>query len=439
MTTVSGKVHYGKHLVRKITCPNCWHSFPPEDVLFIAKHTDLVGDPIAGGNEYLRFMPVRFNLEGEALDPRGVPTSDLACPRCHLELPDQMLEVSPLFISLVGSPASGKSYFLTALVDGLRSLMPRAFLQFTDADTGANSPILEYEKTLFHSSSPEEVTEIRKTQADDPDLHQTALIGDIPVRFPVPLQFQLWPNERHPKFPQAYRIGRIVVMYDNAGEDFHPQTERASSAAVRHLASSHVLFVMFDPTQDTTFRAQCHSDDPQLKHGFRPGAEATPLLRQESILNEAARRIRRYHGASQSTRLKKPLIVVVPKFDIWEDLPGLSLQEEPYVDSENNGPAKMNLERVEQVSESIRELFCRLCPDFVATAEGLSEFIRYVPVSSLGRSPEYVVREDRSFYGIRPKDIKPRWVTVPLAYCLCKWATGLIGWADAPRPPGRSE
>ena len=67
---------WGKKLVSKVVCPNCWHSFPPEGSCFIAKHPDLVGDPVAGENEYLRFEPTRFNVKGEALDPRGFATND---------------------------------------------------------------------------------------------------------------------------------------------------------------------------------------------------------------------------------------------------------------------------------------------------------------------------------------------------------------------------
>jgi hypothetical protein len=66
------------------------------------------------------------------------------------------------------------------------------------------------------------------------------------------------------------------------------------------------------------------------------------------------------------------------------------------------------------------------CPEFIATAEGISEIVRYIPVSSFGRSPEVIQRGDERFYGIRPNDIRPQWVTVPLFYCLCKWSHLLL-------------
>lgn len=188
------RVGWGRRLMHQVTCPNCWHLFYPEEVLFVSRHEELLGDPILGPEEYRRFLPVRFNVSGEALDAKGLPTSDLACPRCHLPIPQPMMELPPLYISLVGSPACGKSYFLTTMVWELRRLLPQARLSFSDADPMANSPIHEYEQTLFMNLQPTEPTEIRKTQTDDPRLYRTSRINDAQVRFPVPLQFSLQPT-----------------------------------------------------------------------------------------------------------------------------------------------------------------------------------------------------------------------------------------------------
>ncbi|MBT3202306.1 MAG: hypothetical protein HN350_20595 [Phycisphaerales bacterium] len=422
------KMHtWGKQLVAKVICPNCWHSFPPEECLYISKHPDLVGDPVAGANEYQRFEAMRFNVQGEALDAMGFATTDVACPRCHLQVPESMLEVAPLFVSIIGAPASGKSYFLTSMTWELRRLIPKMALSFSDADPMRNSPIHEYEQSLFMNPQPNQPTEIRKTQSDDPRLYRTTMIEGAAIRFPVPLQFLLWPTPEHSKYAAARQVGRLVVMYDNAGEDFLPGAEDGSSPVVQHLAKSQILFSFFDPTQDPGFRAECGSVDPQLSGELRPGQEAPAIMhRQETLLRETSVRIRRYLGMAQDERLKKPLIVIIPKFDIIAKMAGISLDTEPYTESKEGRPALMDIGHVEQVSNKLRELFQRLCPEYVASAESLSMAVRYVPVSALGGSPELVHRDEQSFYGVRPADIKPKWVTVPLMYSLCKWAPGTI-------------
>lgn len=419
---------WGKNLVAKIICPNCWHSFRPEECLYIARHPDLIGDPIAGPNEYLRFEATRFSVKGDAIDPRGFETADVACPRCHLQIPEAMLEVPPLFISVVGAPASGKSYFLTAMCWQLRRTLPKLGLSFSDADPVRNSAIQRHEQMLFMNPAPDQPTEIPKTERDAAHFYRTVLQNGVAVRYPIPLQFSLWPTPEHPRYSIAREVGRLVVMYDNAGEDFLPGAVDGVTPVIRHLARSHVAMVFFDPTQDSNFRRRCPSGDPQLSGALRPGQLHPPAgLRQETLLREAAVRMRQYLGMSEEERVKRPLIVVVPKFDLLETMTGISLDTEPYTEGKPGRPPLMDLERVEQASGTLRDLFRELCPEFVAAAESLSVSVRYIPVSALGGSPVLIQREGQSFYGIRPQDIRPRWVTVPLLYCLCRWAPGTLG------------
>lgn len=446
MSSSAKQIQWGKKLVHKMTCPNCWHTFYPEEVLFIASHPEAGTDPIAGGDSMLRFEPTRFTVSGEAIDPKGFTASQLACPRCHLQVPEGMTEVAPLFVSLIGSPASGKSYFLTTMTWQLRTLMPQFELSFSDADPVGNAQLHQYEESLFLNPHRDRPTEIRKTEQDVTGHYQSATLEGIDVRFPRPMQFTLWPTAEHPSYYRAHQIGRIAVLYDNAGEDFLPGQDDGRSATVQHMAKSQIFFVMFDPTQDPRFRDHCHSDDPQLTHGLRPDAEdaqspiATRMTRQETLVKEAAVRIRKYLGMSMDKRLRKPVIVIVPKLDIWENLLDEPL-EEPYIERPGQ-PSAVRLKYIEAVSNQIRQMLRRWCPEFVASVESFSEVVSYVPLSSLGTSPEVVSLGDRTFYGIRPKDIKPKWVTVPLAYCLAKYTTGMMTVGekdDSASPEGDSQ
>jgi hypothetical protein len=354
-------------------------------------------------------------------------TAQMACPRCHLHIAESMLEVLPLFVSIVGSPASGKSYFLTTMVWELRRLLPRAGLSFSDADPEANSAICDYEQTLFMSDRPDQPVAIRKTQADDPRLHKTARISGTDIRFPLPLQFAVWPTKDHPYRANPYRVGRVVVLYDNAGEDCLPGAETPNSMAVQHLARSGIVFMLFDPAQDGEFRKLCRTGDPQLDHGLRPGGSGPrTLMRQEIILNETAVRIRRYLGLGHSERIRQPLVIIVSKFDMLADASGVAFDTEPYLPAEPGHPLRIDMGRIEATSQQLRDLFLRTSPNFVATADALSENVRYIPVSSLGHAPTRVAAGDQEFYGIRPDDVRPRWVTVPMIYCMSRWARQIL-------------
>ena len=114
----------GRCSSRAVTCPHCWHAFPPDQTLWVSQHTDLIGDAVLGPEAPSRFLPSRFNAAGDALDAREMACHTLACPRCHLTLPRALLEIEPLFVSVVGVPASGKCYFLTAMAWELRRILP---------------------------------------------------------------------------------------------------------------------------------------------------------------------------------------------------------------------------------------------------------------------------------------------------------------------------
>ncbi len=210
---------------------------------------------------------------------------------------------------------------------------------------------------------------------------------------------------------------RLVCLYDNAGEHFQPGMDTAASPVTRHLARSRVLMFLYDPTQDPRFRERCRSfsHDPQLEDAGR-------TQRQETLLTEAALRVRLYAGVGPSQKYDRPLIVVVPKLDVWQPLLKASIDGEPIVESESG--AKVDVARIEAVSDAVRGMLLEHAPEVVAAAEDFCQHVMYVPVSALGRAPE--VQESTRLLSIRPRDIAPRWVTAPVLYMFAKWASGLV-------------
>ena len=136
-----------------------------------------MGDPRLGSDHQLRFSPTRFTVEGDAIDSRGFACQSLACPRCHLPVPRALLEIQPLFLSILGAPASGKSYFLTCMTWLLRKTLPQQFsLSFSDADPASNRSLNEYEERLFLSQHQNKVAALDKTALEG-DLYSTVLFN----------------------------------------------------------------------------------------------------------------------------------------------------------------------------------------------------------------------------------------------------------------------
>ena len=82
----------------------------------------------------------------------------------------------------------------------------------------------------------------------------------------------------------------------------------------------------------------------------------------------------------------------------------------------------MDVARVERVSGKVRQLLLAVTPEIVATADAIAKNVVYVPVSSLGHAPEPHPNAE-NLLAIRPRDIRPHWVTVPVLYALVRWTT----------------
>ena len=410
-------------LLPSITCPHCWRKFPPADILWVARHAELMGDSIAGPDEPLRFLPSRYTLDGAALDARGTPCQSLACPNCHLIVSRALTEAEPLFASIVGVSASGKSYFLTAMTWELRRVLPSLFgVAFSDADPVFNRALNYHEETLFLAPDPNRPVKLEKTDTVGSLMYDQIRMGQQIINLPRPILFSMRPSGRHPNADIASTLARVVCLYDNAGEHFSPGQDTASSPATQHLGSSRVLMFLYDPTQDPRFRARCRglSADPQLD-------EQTPTRRQETILREIAGRVREFAGLPATQQVGRPLLVVVPKADVWGPLVDLDLSHEPIVPNALAGGkvAGVDIGRIEGVSEIIREMLLETAPEFVATAEEFTSNVVYVPTSALGASPQTL--GDRQGLWIRPAQIRPRWVTAPFLYMFARWSHDVIG------------
>ncbi len=384
-------------------------------MLWIAHHAELLGDPVLGPEARVRFLPSRFTVEGQAIDARRMVCQQTACPRCHLNVPRQLVDSEPLFISIIGVPASGKSYFLTAMTWELRQVLPKHFgITFTDVDTLTNHVLNEYEETLFLQNDPDKIVAIRKTETEG-DLYDQVHLGQQILNLPRPFLFSL--NRSTPQ-ASGEQVNRVICLYDNAGEHFQPGMDTVASPVTQHLAKSKVLMFLYDPTQDPRFRERCRkvSNDPQLAGGARS-------QRQETIFIEAAARIRRYTAMPANKKHDRPLVVIVPKLDAWESLLSAPVPAEPV--AHHGSWSSVTVGPVEAVSARVRALLHETSPEFVAAVEDFCQHVVYIPVSALGHPPEEMSPESR-LLGIRPRHIRPRWVTVPLLYAFAKWSTGLI-------------
>lgn len=394
-----------------ITCPYCWADFQAEDVKWISESSELLSDPKLGEQYQRRFLPSQFNVAGNAVDANNHVCHKLACPNCHLAIPRSLLQLPPLFVSLIGTPGSGKTYFLTSMVHQLKQNLPRLFrVSFADSSPETNLILNEYIEQQFLNPNGDELIKLAKTQEfGDGFGYKQVRIGSNMIQLPQPFLFNVRTVDGHMRHGGMDRNARIICVYDNAGESFMPGADHSESPVTRHMAHADMLMFVFDPSQSNAFRQSLIGKTTDLQV-----TNATVTSQQDVTLNEAAYRIKTYKGVHEDQKLKTPLVVIVNKFDVWnslldEPLPAVALKVE------DESSRVFNLRAVREYSNLVRDLLFQHSPEFVSAAESVSETVYYIPVSSTGSSPE---EDSTGNLSHRPSALTPIWTEVPLIMAL---------------------
>jgi len=411
--TVSENYHQGH--ITWITCPHCWQRFDSRDVKYISRHLDLIGDPILGEDAQRRFVPVKYSAGGMAIDERGMECQEMACPLCHLKIPESVINLPSSIFSIVGAPASGKSYFLTTMLWQLRKCLPSHFA-FTlgDVDSSFNSVLNEYENILFMNNHPDRLVSLPKTELQGSGYTNQIMMKGFPVDLPKPFIFALNPTGSHPDaLTRRKELERNLILYDNAGEHFQPGHESVNNLATNHLAYSDGIIFVYDPLRDIRLRDFCDKEDPQFEQ------ESTNQL---ALFYEMANRVRKFTGLTSTEKYRQPLVVAIAKFDVLREGFGLQPGREDYISYDaEKFEYSLNLQNITNMSFMLREKLLEIAPEFVSAAEGFSETVYFVPVSSFGCSPRVMADDNAAasparsqVLGIIPNEINPFWTEVPV-------------------------
>lgn len=402
----------------QVVCPHCWQRFYPDKAMYVSRHGELIGDLVLGEFEQRRFArhEITFDRNGVPLDPKGWKITDRACPRCHLQIPRDLLARVPIFISVVGAPKSGKSHFLTTMVYQLRRELPFAFgYSWTEADSRDLKVFLDYERALFGGTG-DQLTFVKKTE-EEGELYNMPRIDGVDVKLPKPFIFSIRPSDA----AQGHRGGE-VVMYDNAGESFEYLHESNGECVTQHLQHASAVLFALDPLQDTSVRQRLSavSSDPQL-------TTAAYSFPQERILNETINRIRRHRNLYDQP-LPVILLVCAQKYDVWRPLVSAHLidgfgHKFDAIDHTSveidplTRVGRLDVDEINRISLLVRGFLNDFNPQFVALAEANFLRVRYFPVSALGTSPEYD-NDGSKLLKVRASRLQPFRVSHPLLWLL---------------------
>jgi hypothetical protein len=395
----------------EFTCPVCWLRFNRSDTMNIAVHASLRGDPVLGEEHFQRFLATRFNDRGQALDAMNIPAPEMACPHCRRRLPQGFLDLPHFIFSIVGAPSSGKSYYLSVLVNVLQATLFKHFqASFRDADPAANVILNQMKNQLFSAATPQEAF-LAKTELEGAMYEMLPRFGRK-VPLPKPFIFNI-------SSLSAQSQDMSVVFYDNAGEHFEPTRNSADSPGAQHITAASGIFFLFDPLHNAAFKKRLVGlNDPQV--------DARRMDQQDIILAETEVRIKSLLGLDSRERIATPLAVVIGKSDTWGHLLGSHPLESPL------RPRQLDIDLVGKNSARIRDLLVEICPSIVANAESISSDVMYFAASPLGCSPvEFTDARGVRLIAPDPRHISPQQVEIPTLWVLSKIAPAIVPTCSA--------
>lgn len=389
----------------EIICPHCWWRFNYEKLLYIAENPALTGDAVLGEEAGRRFLPSQFDVNGRALDPHGTVATRHACPNCHLYLPEVVLQNNSddVVISIVGAPGSGKSFLLTTMLWKLRNTLSTQFgYSISDADPLCNKILIEYENTFFSNNDQDAIVVLRKTE-EQGELYNEVKLDDNYFQLPTPFFFNVKPLGHSKRSRIAH--DKTFILYDNAGESFQPGKDITLNLSTRHLAHSDIIFFLFDPLQDPRVKKQLAS---------KKIAGAEHVCRQDIYIAELVNRLRQ-SNTSYKNLFDKTIIIIVPKFDAWQELLPCDIPDSPWVIGEN-GIAELDYNTICSVSLGVRNFIERFNPAVVHNTEAFFTNVIYMPVSAIGK--ESSLQLAGHGVGVKVADIDPYWITVPFLHTM---------------------
>lgn len=373
-------------------CPYCRTVSDIGDVLSVSVSPGLLGDSILGDGEQSRFAPTNFTDNGLAIDSEGGICTDIACPYCHMSIPQDLLQLEQIVMSVVGTAGAGKSVFLASSIWQCRQVLKLKFgVGFRDLAPAWNTWIRAYEEKLFFQQDDTKLQQIEKTDLQASNISRSVNLGGESVLLPTPSYFRLNGGMKD-------EWEKCLLVYDCAGEHFLPGADVHSSLVTLHTLSADSILFLFDPSADPRMRSL-------LDRGT--GTASNYAQMQDVLLAELAAKAKKYMGNRGERKLKQPLLFAISKADMLRS--ELPMDMEVYR-ATNQGHLALDVAALREVSKRTETFLDRYVPEVSATARDISDDIWFLPVSALGHNP---MRE-----GVRPCDIRPVWTELPVAFTL---------------------
>jgi hypothetical protein len=267
-------------------CPFCFNKVALTELKCecIEGHTESTGTPI-------EFFQQRVKCKVKSC---GKDIIHFRCPRCEAKLPKSILHTENLLFSIIGVSDSGKTNYITVMLEELNKASNLKFALFSQNVETRNHQRANY-KELYENHKKPEMT------SSGTQMPQIWGIKKLEQNF----------IQKLCKEVSAYTF----IIYDGAGEDHEQITENPSLC--KYIAISKAMMVVIDPMILHSVKRSLDRDiyDKSTGGGISEDNDKNSI----DIVNGIADFIRDACGLRIGAQVKVPVAVIFTKMDALMD------------------------------------------------------------------------------------------------------------------------
>jgi len=345
-------------MFKKYICPHCYEKFHPRDATYNCRSCK--------SNFTLEQLPILHRLYTQFLDLKVVnfcPVNNhdslckTLCPNCNKEFFYELQGNKNAMIALIGGTGSGKSVFLTVLMNELKNTLSQ-YSSYSLMNLGDTSSLIDgLSRNIY----------IEHTLPGATGTIETSIAGE-------PLVF-LFKNNAE------YKKSLSLIFYDAAGEDL--ESGNVTKESYRYIVHSKAIIFLADTTDQ-------HAKDKTIK-----------------TLETLVQTIKQGREISNDNKINTPIVVLFTKADTMKE------------ELEASHSIFKNYERWPSL-ETLNSLSVDFESFIGSTNQNIlnilrNEFVDYIvlPLSSLGFNPKNGI-------DIKNIEIEPYLIEYSLAYFIKK-------------------
>jgi len=357
-------------MAKKFLCPFCISEYDIKLVKYIC--------PDDGYEAFPGFFERRSNKAVKCSNPNhpnGLATRRV-CPQCGETIPLSALQNPSLPICIVGGTSSGKTNFITVMLEELNKVGNLGIsLGFQNNETMMHQRM--HRDMIYRDKLPPEATPF----------------GEIPR----PQIWEIRKNNAAGKEVPAYNF----TIFDGAGENTN---EIRDTEIGRYISNSKAILLVLDPlTLEKVITGG--TVDEKVMQDSNPTSDVTPA---NQVLNTLATTIRNMDYMSTGARLTMPVAVVLTKFDTirnsYAAFNSSAIIHQPKLTTTNG---KISMEEIDRVHNEIVEWLNQIGEEsFLGDLNSHFTNFKLFGVSSYGSPPD----------GFILPEIKPHRVLDPMLW-----------------------